>query len=94
MSEVERYSPFEDAYSRAGMVPDDEGEYVEHSDYVALAQRVEELERIVAVRVDDEKGLVAENQRLREALKELGGICGIHSSGWMIAQEALEASDE
>jgi len=78
MSEVkvERYSPFEDAYSRAGMVPDDEGEYVEHSDYAALAKRVEELELVDWRQIGEQNNrlvprvhrLEAENKRLREAL--------------------------
>ena len=70
-------------------------------DRAALAERVEELEKLHADDVFHSAGLVSrleaaddEITRLREAVKELGGICGIHSSGWMIAQEALEASDE
>ena len=85
MSEVKRYN---------GIEQDDDGAYVYYDDYAALAARVESTEKDCEEYCDAWEKEKAENKRLREAITELRGICGVRTVGWEIAQEALEASDE
>ena len=59
-----------------------------------LSARVETLDGAVAIYAKQSGELIAENERLREVITELRGICGVRTVGWEIAQEALEASDE